>query len=340
MRNHQYDYRYINGNYLVTYHTYRTLLIKEALRTGEELISNFPDSIDLKITNKCSTGCPFCHENSSPLGKTFDFERTISILEQLPALPIEIAIGGGNILDVASEANQLVDWLISRGHRVRATVNYKDIQNLNEEQRVFLNKFEGLGISINSLDDELLNVVSSTPSTKWLITDREGLPSHIRNLLIPKDTTYFSDQRVVLHVISGIISLKDLSLLLDNGGLPILLLGYKQWGRAKETQLPNSIKDLENWIKQFIFKSRYKLFGEDSYQYRAVISFDNLALEQLHIKDALLEEEWSKLYMGEEGQHSMYIDAVKEEYAQNSISPERISWNEVGLLEFFKSLQK
>lgn len=339
MRN-QYDYRYINGNYLVTYHTYRTLLIKEALRTGEELISNFPDSIDLKITNKCSTGCPFCHENSSPLGKTFDFERTISILEQLPALPIEIAIGGGNILDVVSEANQLVNWLISRGHRVRATVNYKDIQNLNEEQRVFLNKFEGLGISINSLDDELLSVISSTPSPKWLTTDREGLPSHIRNLLKPKDTTYFSDQRVVLHVISGIISLKDLSLLLDNGGLPILLLGYKQWGRAKETQLPNSIKDLESWIKQFIFKSRYKLFGEDSFQYRAVISFDNLALEQLHIKDALLEDEWSKLYMGEEGQHSMYIDAVKEEYAQNSISSERISWNEVGLLEFFKSLQK
>ena len=60
---------YLNGNYVVYWKG--DTLIKRALRVGEDLISEFPDSIDLKVTNKCSWGCDFCHESSNPGGKCF-----------------------------------------------------------------------------------------------------------------------------------------------------------------------------------------------------------------------------------------------------------------------------
>ena len=64
------DYMYLNGNYVV--HWKGHVQEKRALRVGEELISEFPDSIDLKITNKCPWACPYCHESSTPNGKSFD----------------------------------------------------------------------------------------------------------------------------------------------------------------------------------------------------------------------------------------------------------------------------
>ena len=51
------NYIYLNGNYIVYFDGYT--LHKKALRAGEKLISEFPDSIDLKISNRCKSGCPF-----------------------------------------------------------------------------------------------------------------------------------------------------------------------------------------------------------------------------------------------------------------------------------------
>ena len=72
-------FQYVNGNYLVYGNTF--CLYKRAFRVGEDLISNFPDSIDLKVTNRCSWECPFCHESSTKDGKSFDIEKTKNILQ-------------------------------------------------------------------------------------------------------------------------------------------------------------------------------------------------------------------------------------------------------------------
>ena len=57
------------------------------------------ESIDVKISNYCDLGCPFCHEESTTSGKHADLERLKLILEELPA-GIELAIGGGIRLPV------------------------------------------------------------------------------------------------------------------------------------------------------------------------------------------------------------------------------------------------
>lgn len=54
-----------------------------------------------------------------------------------------------------------------------------------------------------------------------------------------------------------------------------------------------------------------------------VISFDNLALSQLDIKNLIGEEEFNRIYMGDDGEATMYIDAVKGEYGVSSTSKVR-----------------
>ena len=55
-----------------------------------------PESMDIKITNKCDMGCQFCHENSTPDGLHGDIMNLKFIETLLPYT--ELAIGGGNPL--------------------------------------------------------------------------------------------------------------------------------------------------------------------------------------------------------------------------------------------------
>ena len=53
-----------------------------------------------------------------------------------------------------------------------------------------------------------------------------------------------------------------------------------------------------------------------------VISFDNLALEQLKVQRILSEKEWSEFYMGDDGQYTFYIDAVRGTFSKDSVTAE------------------
>jgi MoaA/NifB/PqqE/SkfB family radical SAM enzyme len=122
--------KYINGNYIVSIDRPNTIFESRkytSLRFNENLDPSFPDSIDLKITNKCSWGCPFCHESSNPKGKDFDLDKTIKMLEKLPDYPIEIAIGGGNIFDCFDKFRELYTYIEGRGMLPRFTINSKDL---------------------------------------------------------------------------------------------------------------------------------------------------------------------------------------------------------------------
>ena len=57
---------YENGNYRVKLFSDGT---KVRSTEDDEFICEFPDSIDLKITDYCDLACPMCHERSSTLGR-------------------------------------------------------------------------------------------------------------------------------------------------------------------------------------------------------------------------------------------------------------------------------
>ena len=96
---------YRNGNY-TTYILWRSTHERviyskiKILDEGEtEYITTIPESIDLKITNKCYAMCPFCHENSTPDGEHASYDDVQHLTKALMKHPVpEIAIGGGNPL--------------------------------------------------------------------------------------------------------------------------------------------------------------------------------------------------------------------------------------------------
>lgn len=317
--------RYLNGNYLVKTSSYGSTFFgieKRALRVGEELKSAFPDSIDLKISNRCSHGCPFCHESSTKEGRVLNLEKTKEILEQLPTKPIEIAVGGGNILECLDETEDILGWLLEKGFRTRVTITLNDLKSTGNSSlddritRLLLDKVEGLGVSVSSLKDIRLtkNSVDYFKSSLLDYTD------------LGKKLGY--GPQAVYHVIAGITPVNDIKWIVENTKGSVLVLGYKQWGRAKNTKLPD-MTDLKHYLKSLIQSTNTDLKS---------LGFDNLAIEQLGIKEMVDEDKWKGIYLGDEGSCSMYIDAVKGEFARTSRSPERVSWNDIKLLDYYASL--
>ena len=49
-----------------------------------------------------------------------------------------------------------------------------------------------------------------------------------------------------------------------------------------------------------------------------VLTFENLAIEQLNLKEKISKETWEKYYLGEEGNASFYYDAVSKKAFRSS----------------------
>lgn len=339
---------YLNGNYMVFY-DYGDRQIKRCLRIGEDFKAEFPDSIDLKITNKCSHGCLYCHENSVSEGASFNLDHTIETLRQLPKYPIEIAIGGGNVLDIPNETIKLINWCNDYGFKTRITVNHKDIKKfchkirknrkdkieISAEEEMILEigtKVGGVGIS---LDPNLLPETDELMGINTILVEKLFGENELNDNTI---SSCLRGKNIVFHIIAGLFPIDKLRMILSKDYTKslgnLLILGYKQFGRAANTELPESLPKFEKVIKEFITSSRndycISVFN---------IAFDNLALEQLHMKEFITEDDWDHLYLGKEGSCSMYIDAVNETYARSSTSIERVSWKDVSLLDYFKSLK-
>ena len=116
---------------------------------------------------------------------------------------------------------------------------------------------------------------------------------------------------IVVHVIAGVVALEALEKM-RNCGLKLLILGYKDYGRGV------GYGELHPEIRARIAQLE-ALLGALKHDYK-LISFDNLAIQQLHVKTQVDPAEWETAYMGDDGQFTMYLDMVKEEYAPSSTS--------------------
>ena len=97
--------------------------------------------------------------------------------------------------------------------------------------------------------------------------------------------------------------------------LKVLILGYKTFGRGIDFVKDSPwIQDNMNWVEKNI---------EDYMMKFKVVSFDNLAVEQLKLKDKLTEKQWGLFYGGDDGTHTFYIDGVNKQFAKSSTSTER-----------------
>jgi len=270
---------YVNGNTSVEIYDDGT-----KIRTTEddEFISEFPESIDLKITNVCDRGCLFCHEDSKPNGKHADILNP-KFLETIRPYS-EIAIGGGNLLchnDIEEfltrmrEQKVICNITVNQQHFMES---YGRIRLWSESKMIY-----GIGVSLdynNPVSSEFIGMIQSLPNA-------------------------------VIHIIEGVIS-REQMFGLTNKRLKVLILGYKMLRRGMK-YFDEKVLENKKWLKETIAV----YINSSMFQN---ISFDNLAIEHLEIKKILPEELWNEFYMGDDGQHTMYIDLVNKQYSRSSTS--------------------
>lgn len=127
-------------------------------------------------------------------------------------------------------------------------------------------------------------------------------------------------EHLVSHVIIGTVNQDQLSDITKVNN-KILLLGYKNF-RKGLIYRDNHSNEVESNIMSW-----YRMLGTTIQ--RSQVSFDNLAIEQLNPKRLFnREEDFYKMFMGEEGQFSMYVDAVNQKVAIASFVKDRYIYQE------------
>ncbi len=280
---------YQNGNYAVKLYSDGTK-IKQT--TSDCFIAEFPDSIDLKITNYCDQNCPMCHEKSSENGIHAELDtKFLSTLKK----GTELAIGGGNPLS-HPELLSFLRKMKSQGIICNLTINENHLKTYNDLVLRLIHEklIYGLGISLKAYNKQAVAFAMGYPNT-------------------------------VLHVINGIFTDYDK---IANPNVKILILGYKKFGRGS-TYFNPKIEEQMNITKE-ILPSLFNKFRH--------VSFDNLALEQLDVKSILSKADFEQMYMGEDGESTMYIDLVNKEFAKSSTSTNRYLLMD-DIIPMFKQVQ-
>lgn len=306
--NKQLAYQYQNGNYTTSIYTDGTKIRENEL---DHLDASFPDSMDLKITNWCDMGdiCKYCHEASHLKGRHADLTKTIDILSTLPGGQ-EIAIGGGHpfahpefeyFLTRLKDINLIANVTVNELHLTPELV--KTIKEYLDQGLI-----KGLGISyraVNQNHDGLIELCNYNPN-------------------------------VVIHLIAGIDTVDDVTTLSELiSTKKFLLLGYKDFrkGIVYRRNFNESVeRNIKTWYNQLpVFVARITNQG-------GVVSFDNLAIEQLNVKRIFLGDSWNEFYQGTDGTHTMYIDGVEEKFALSSTC--RIKYNYMNTIEdMFKKIK-
>ena len=244
----------------------------------EEFTPDFAENMDIKICNVCNVLCPFCHERSTKNGKLGDILNEKFIDTLHPYQ--EVAIGGG---DITSHPDLIPFLQKLKEKKVIAniTVNQVHFERKQELIKKLVDEklIYGLGVSLVNPTEHFLKLIKQYPNA-------------------------------VIHVINGILSESDVEKL-QNNDLKMLILGYKHLRRGNEyfeadqTEIENKQRWLYENLESLVDKFK-------------VVSFDNLAIEQLQVKRLLSQEEWDEFYMGDDSEFTYYIDMVERRFAKSS----------------------
>ena len=299
--------QYTNGNYRVILFSDGTK-VKSTMDPREDVFKpDFPECVDLNITDYCDVGCPFCYMNSTRNGAHAPVADNIKFLKSIPK-GCEVALGGGSPI-THPELPILLGYLRGRGVVSNITVHHSHLEKYFPTIKKYVDDgwLHGVGVSMNKYDPRILQLVNELGTG-------------------------------VVHVIAGVVDPDDFMKM--SREVNILILGYKNKGRAKYDKLPEDVEKNILGIKGYMpIVLNFR---------KHVVSFDNLALEQLSIKNFVSQEEWNKCYMGDDGMTgefdsaSMYVDIVKHTFARNSVVAKNHNFSESDgtMTDMFHILQK
>lgn len=288
---------YQNGNSTIQ-------LFEDGTRTiqfEDTLQLDYPLNIDIRVSTQCDfgynpkTGKAFC-DFCHESARTDGKECDYKDLQnKLIGLPKGIELAIG-ANNVSVDLCGFIWWCKEQGYIVNLTIN---------QGHVFRDE-----VTLKSLiKNELIKGlgISYRSSLKWKI---------------PQSILEYPN--TVVHVIAGIDGIEDVMSLREKGVKKILVLGEKDFGfnRGKVNLTTRNHKEWFWWISK-----TFSIFD--------VVSFDNLALEQLNMRRFFTDKNWETFNNGE---HSFYINAVQGYFAPSSRDSKHTDWKTITLQDYFKSL--
>ncbi len=145
----------------------------------------------------------------------------------------------------------------------------------------------------------------------------------------PLDWDY---ENACTHVIIGLTSFNELDTIIKKNIGKVLLLGYKNFRRGENFKQKHEgvvAENISSWYRNLFTAAR-----------EAKLSFDNLGISQLNPKRIFKNEsDYDLFYMGDDGTRTMYIDAVKGEYAYSSTGIYRGQLND-DIFSIFENVKK
>nr|DAE18211.1 MAG TPA: Radical SAM, SuiA 22mer SAM enzyme, Lys-Trp crosslink [Myoviridae sp. ctdNl2] len=290
--------QYRNGNADITLYDDGTRIIE----TEDSILRlDTPLNIDIRVSKRCPYG--------------YDSSRGVSVC----GFCHESATVDGKVCDYDKLLNVIRESDLPKGTELAIGANL-----ISDDFIEFVKELNILGFIVNITVNERYLTDRGDRQLKKVMQYIKGLGISFRTLCgsmnLPEWISEYSN--TVLHVICGIDNLKDVCKL-HKKYHKILVLGEKDFGfnTNKVDLTSNSHIEWDTHIMKLT-----KLFD--------IVSFDNLALEQLHIKDKISKDEYETFHQGE---HSMYINAVDEYYAPSSRTLDNIKkFDDITLRDYFK----
>lgn len=290
--------QYSNGNASVTIGADGSRTVETPDNT---LLLKYPLNVDVRLSRRCAYGRNPVNGKSvcgfcHESATTDGKDASFSDIEWMLHNLKELPAGAEVAVGINQFSNEVIYFLqkcYKNGWIVNATVNQGFLKRDLED--ISLSIAEGV---INGLG---ISYRKHAPDIPWDLVEYEN---------------------TVVHVISGIDSIGDVKSLAEKGVKKILVLGEKDFGFNKGKVSLVSYSHVQ-WYRQL--HELFKLFE--------VISFDNLALEQLNIKRFV--KNWEQMYQHE---YSFYVNAVDRTFAPSSRSDDVVPMMPVA--DYFKILFK
>lgn len=274
-----------NGNYyiLTDFQDNKRLALRLSESPDMDLIPEYPELVDIKLTDVCHIGCTWCYQDSTSDSLHGDLDVIKTVISALKPEITEVAFGGGDVLqhpDIVEILKYSRDCGLSSSN---ITMNWQSILRYEDKVKEVMPFLDAIGISI---------------------TGKGQIPLVVEKL---KEINCYIPSRICFHVIPDLYSkdllvkllkeIKDYSLESD-----VLFLGFKTNGRG------------------FTADSRHVDDMSDIFDY-IVLNKVSLQCDTKFVKDYLeiVKEYGNELtYDIKEGEFSMNIDCVEEFYSQSS----------------------
>ena len=283
-----------NGNYYILYGSTYNQKEKVRLQVDSipDMIPEYPELVDMKITNACEHNCPFCYMASTPNGKHSNLDDIYEIISKFK-IKTEFALGGGNVL-LHPDFDKIVRYIKINEHIANITIRYDDVDTINDNETIkdAIEKYvSGIGLSVQKANDVDVAIV--------FINQMLDLGKHVSLHIIP-EMIGVEETIAILTKMNDINKQRVANKNYDpyaTNRCKVLFLGLKQSGRAK------------NLEHKLLSEEDLGLLAQTSdYQFNVDTAFINTY--ETWFAEAFYDTE--EFFLTKyEGEYSMFIDAVK-----------------------------